>query len=55
MMVHITSMCIEIYLENCKMHVYKIDNNITTFCNGKEIKEIHSPNKIKHFDLILHF
>ena len=37
MMVHITSICIEIYLENCKIQVYEIDNNITTFGPGKEI------------------
>ena len=37
MMVHITSICIGIYLENCKMQLYKIDNNITTFGTGKEI------------------
>ena len=54
-MVHITSICIGIYLENCKIQVYKIGNNITTFGTGKEIKKIHSSNKIKHFDLILHF
>ena len=36
-MVHITSICNGIYLENCKIQIYKIGNNITTFGTGKEI------------------
>jgi hypothetical protein len=36
-MVHITSICIGIYLENCKIQVYKIGNNIATFGTGKEM------------------
>ena len=53
-MVHINRTCMENHLENCKIQVYKIDNNITTWSRKRD-NFFHSSNKIKHFDLILHF
>jgi hypothetical protein len=48
MMVHITSICIGIYLENCKIQVYKIGNNITTSSNKFNAYQYYTFCKIQN-------